>query len=146
MTSPEHMASQSTNNSSVYWTACSVQQQEFINVLHYLRFVRRINRCQVVSPPKEPAVLKACALYGIIMETITWWRHQMETFSALLTLCAGNSPFYRRIPLTKASDAELWFFFMFSLIYVWTNSWVNNRDTGDLRCHRAHYDVIVMYE
>ena len=22
---------------------------------------------------------------------ITWWRHQMETFSALLTICAGNS-------------------------------------------------------
>ena len=22
----------------------------------------------------------------------TWWRHQMETFSALLDLCAGNSP------------------------------------------------------
>ena len=22
----------------------------------------------------------------------TWWRHQMETFSALLVLCAGNSP------------------------------------------------------
>ena len=22
----------------------------------------------------------------------SWWRHQMETFSALLALCAGNSP------------------------------------------------------
>ena len=22
----------------------------------------------------------------------TWWRHQMETFSALLAICAGNSP------------------------------------------------------
>ena len=26
----------------------------------------------------------------------------------------------------------------------WTNGWVNNRDAGDLRRHRAHYDVIVM--
>ena len=24
--------------------------------------------------------------------THTWWRHQMETFSALLAICAGNSP------------------------------------------------------
>ena len=24
-------------------------------------------------------------------ECLTWWRHQMETFSALLALCAGNS-------------------------------------------------------
>ena len=34
---------------------------------------------------------------------------------------------------------------MFSLICVWINGWVNNRDSGDLRRHRAHYDVIVMY-
>ena len=33
---------------------------------------------------------------------------------------------------------------MFSLICVWINSWVNNREAGDLRRHRAHYDVIVM--
>ena len=33
---------------------------------------------------------------------------------------------------------------MFSLIYAWTNGLVNNRDTSDLRCHRTHYDIIVM--
>ena len=33
---------------------------------------------------------------------------------------------------------------MFSLICAWINGWVNNRDAGDLRCHRAHYEVIVM--
>ena len=32
---------------------------------------------------------------------------------------------------------------MFSLICVWINGWVNNHEVGDLRCHRAHYDVIV---
>ena len=32
----------------------------------------------------------------------------------------------------------------FSLIYVWTNGWVNNRDTGDSRHYRAHSDVTVM--
>ena len=31
---------------------------------------------------------------------------------------------------------------MFSLI--WINSWVNTREAGDLRRHRAHSDVIVM--
>ena len=46
----------------------------------------------------------------------------------------------RWIPHTKASEAELWF----SLICVWINSWVNNREAGDLRRYRAHYDVIVM--
>ena len=33
---------------------------------------------------------------------------------------------------------------MFSLICFWINGWVNNREAGDLRRHRAHYGVIVM--
>ena len=33
---------------------------------------------------------------------------------------------------------------LFSLICVWINGWVNNRESGDLRRHRAHYDVTVM--
>ena len=33
---------------------------------------------------------------------------------------------------------------MFSLICVWVNGWVNNREAGDLRCHRVHHDVTVM--
>ena len=30
---------------------------------------------------------------------------------------------------------------MFSVICAWINGWVNNREAGDLRRHRAHYDV-----
>ena len=33
---------------------------------------------------------------------------------------------------------------MLSLIYVWINGWVNNREAGDLRRYHAHYEVIVM--
>ena len=33
---------------------------------------------------------------------------------------------------------------MFPLICAWINGWVNNRKAGDLRRHRAHYDVGVM--
>ena len=33
---------------------------------------------------------------------------------------------------------------MFSLICASINGWVNNRGAGDLRRHRAHYNVIVM--
>ena len=46
----------------------------------------------------------------------------------------------RWIPHTKASDTELWCFF----ICVWINGWVNNGEAGDLRRYRAHYDVTVM--
>ena len=33
---------------------------------------------------------------------------------------------------------------MFSLICAWINGWVNDREAGDFRRHRAHYNVIVM--
>ena len=33
---------------------------------------------------------------------------------------------------------------MFSLICAWISDWVNNREAGDLRRHRTHYDVNVM--
>ena len=40
--------------------------------------------------------------------TVPWWRHQMETFSALLALCAGNSPvpgeFPTQRPVTRSFD------------------------------------------
>ena len=35
---------------------------------------------------------------------------------------------------------------MFSLSCTWINSWVNNSEAGDLRCHRSHCDVSVMKE
>ena len=69
-----------------------------------------------------------------------WWRHQMETVSALLALCAGNSPVPVNSPLKGQCRGAL----MFSLICVWINGWVNNREAGDLRRRRGHYDVIVM--
>ena len=69
-----------------------------------------------------------------------WWRHQMETFSALLALCAGNSP----VPVTSPHKGQWRGALMFSLIWTRINDWVNNREPGDLRRHRGHYDVSVM--
>ena len=34
---------------------------------------------------------------------------------------------------------------MFCLICAWINGWVNNREAGDLRRHRAHYYVTIMH-
>ena len=69
-----------------------------------------------------------------------WWRHQMETFSALLALCAGNSP----VPVNSPHKGQGRGALMFSLIYASMNGWVNNREVGDLRRYRGHYDVNVM--
>ena len=35
---------------------------------------------------------------------------------------------------------------MFLLIFAWINGCANNREAGDLRRHRVHYDVAVMWQ
>ena len=69
------------------------------------------------------------------------WRHQMETFSALLAICAGN----HRSPVNSPHKGQWRGALKFSLICVWINDWVNDREAGDLRRNRTHYDVIVMF-
>ena len=57
-------------------------------------------------------------------------------------------PFVRgihRSPVNSPHKGQWCGDLMFSLIYAWINSWVNNREAGDLRRHRAHYNVIVMF-
>ena len=44
-------------------------------------------------------------------------------------------------PLTEASDSRA---LMFSLMCAWTNDWVTNRDAGDFRRHRVHYDSLMV--
>ena len=79
-------------------------------------------------------------IYPDIHVTVSaWWRHQMETSSALVALCAGNSP----VPVISTHKGQWRGGLMFSLIYAWINDWVN-REAGDLRRHRGHYDVNVM--
>ena len=77
----------------------------------------------------------------LVYSSQSWWRHQSETFSALLALCAGNSPVPVNSPLKGQWRGAL----IFSYICARINDWVNNREAGDLRRHRGHYDVIVMW-
>ena len=72
----------------------------------------------------------------------SWRRHQMETFSALLALCAGNSP----VPVNSPHKGQWRVSLMFSLICARINDWVNNHEASDLRRYRGHYDVIVMLQ
>ena len=62
----------------------------------------------------------------------------METFSAVLAICAGNSPvtvkFHAQMPVARGFDG----FFGLRL------NEVNNREAVDLRRHRAHVDVTAM--
>ena len=69
----------------------------------------------------------------------SWWRHQMETFSALLTICAGNSPVTGEFPTQRPVTRSFDVFF-----HLWLNKWLRKQPWGwrfemllrSLWCHR----------
>ena len=58
------------------------------------------------------------------LNNFAWWRPQMETFSASLALCSGNSP----VPVSSPHKGQWCEALNFSLICAWINDWVNNRE------------------
>ena len=64
----------------------------------------------------------------------------METL-CVTGLCEG----IHRSPVASPHKSQWRGALVFSLICTWTTDWANNRVAGDLRRHRAHYDVNVMY-
>ena len=53
--------------------------------------------------------------YSIVLSSplhhFTWWRHEMETFSALLALCEGNSPVTGEFPSQRPVARSFGVFF-----------------------------------
>ena len=74
--------------------------------------------------------VKLIRVYDVIK-----WKH----FPRYWPFCAGNLPVTGEFPSRRPVTPKRWGF-----LCTWTNGWKNNRDAGDLRHHRAHYDVIVM--
>ena len=75
-----------------------------------------------------------------ILNLESWWRHQWKHFPRYWPFVWG----IHRSPVNSLHKDQWWGAWMFSLICVWINGWENNREAGDLRSHRAHYDVTVM--
>ena len=61
----------------------------------------------------------------------SWWRYDMEAFSALLSLCDWNPP----IPVNSYHKGTVTLCFD---VYASTNDWTNGEFAGDLRGHSAH--------
>ena len=71
-----------------------------------------------------------------------WWRHQLDTFPALLAFVRE----IHRFPIISPHKGHWRGTLMFSLICTWINGCVKNREAGDLGRNRAHYYVTVMHE
>ena len=74
----------------------------------------------------------------LTLRCVISWRHQIETFSALLALCEGNPPITGGFPSQRPVTRN------FDVFIAWTLYWASNRNARDLKRHRAHYDATVM--
>ena len=72
-------------------------------------------------------------------DSVNMMAFEMETFSALLAICAGNSPVPAEVPAQRPATRSFDVFFDLRL----NKRSSNNREAGDLRRYRAHYDVTV---
>ena len=109
------------------------------NVINIAYYTLTLYHCVELSKLLEQNYEHEYEWYRASVDS-TWWRHQMEPFSALLALCAGNSP----VPVNSPHKGQWRGALMFPLICAWIHDWINNREAGDLRRYRGHYDVNVM--
>ena len=70
-------------------------------------------------------IIKAITFYWNGNLVISWWRHQMETFSALMALCAGNSPVTGEFPAQRPVTQSIEVFFDLRL-----NKWLSKQSWG----------------
>ena len=123
-----------------------------------LAFVKGIHRSPVDSPHKGPVTRKISPVDDVIMNShntpqvytcgcLSWALLRKHDDVIKWKHFPRNWPFVRgihRSPVNSPHKDQWRGALMFSLICVWINDWVINREAGDLRRYRAHYDVIVM--
>ena len=115
-----------------------------ITVIHY-----RTNWQHQSPQPNRDICASLCLgprwrlLISVLMLRVKWprWRHKWKHFPRYWLFVRG----IHRSPVNSPHKGQWCWALMFSLICARINGWVNNREAGDLRCHRAHYDVIVMF-
>ena len=92
------------------------------------------------NPAKRRFLVKISSDWNIshprLHDDVIKWKH----FSHYWPFVRG----IHRSPVNSSHKSQLRGALMFSFICAWISGWVNNREVGDLRRHRAHYDVIVM--
>ena len=95
-------------------------------------FVRSYGKTSVRLVKRGPGMFSQVHVEGIMMASSNGSISRVTG-----PLCGEfNGEFPSQRPVTWSFDV----FF----IYARINGWVNNREAGDLRRHRAHYDVNVM--
>ena len=87
--------------------------------------IRSARRYDTIEGASIPCYLR---ITGALIVCYSWWRHQMETFPRYWPFVRGSP----RSPVNSPHKGQWRGALMFSLICVWINGLVNNRQAGDL--------------
>ena len=90
-----------------------------------------------VYPKKHIHTVRVWFVFAWYRDDVIKWKH----FSRYWPFVRG----IHRSPLDSPYNGQWGGALMFSLICAWTNNYDNNLDASDLKHHRAHYDVTVMW-
>ena len=99
----------------------------------------KIKRFEGLTSLRQTAMTTAKVSPWIMLATyydIIKWKHFPRYWQFVREI--------HRSPVNSSHKGQWRGAVMFSLICAWIRAWVNNREAGDLRRHRAHYDVTVM--
>ena len=133
--------------SSKYFPKVNLTNNDFVNVLVVMEREESFTMADEIS--RDVWVFRVFIHWGLMMrmcvivlgfcqrhDDVIEWKHFLRYWPCVKGIhwSSVNSPH-------KGQWHEA---LMFSLSCAWTNGWAHCRDAGDLRYHRAHYDVIVM--
>ena len=105
-------------NSTLMWRVCQddIYQQWTENGRWIVYFIGKHIHCtcklhHTTTKPRTKTVKNSSKILSLITHQwlgshrpLTWWRHQMETFSTLLTFCAVTGEFPPQKPVTRSFD------------------------------------------
>ena len=159
-TSQWNAANMPTSQLLILRLLCSLVHSHSINHLNYCNMCRLhygiMLSVTLLAPTRYETVSKHHAASNVTIITYieeipkfpekyrsnSWWRHQLETFFALLAFCVGNSLVTREFPAQRPVTRSFDVFFYLGLNKCLTN---NREAVGDLRRHRTHYASIITW-
>ena len=112
---------------------CGISHLEWYSLISK-NILMWLDICWCYDEYKSDTLYKSLDYHGYLIK----WKHFPRYW-----------PFVRgihRSPVNSSHKGQWRWGFMFPLICVWMNYWVNNCEAGDLRCHHHHYDITVISE
>ena len=125
-------------NNIVEWFSVNSLQGNPWKFQFYLLSSNNVDKCNI-SLCIGDMVLKteSSHVLGVFHDDVIRWKHFPRYWAFVREIY--------RSPVNSPHKGQWRGALMFSLICVWINYWVNNREAGDLRRYRAHYDVTVQF-